>query len=219
MPGTERVAPAGRRSVVVHASDPLLYAGAVAYLRSRREVRLLPALDTASAEVVVLVEPRVTQARLAMLEPDEPSGDRSARHGVLVTDDLPPTSLLRAVGCGVVAVLPLRTSTGADLVRAVLSASDGTANFPARLQGELVAQLERIRRGVLPAHGLTVFGLTKRETEVLALLAEGLDTAEIAAKLSYSVRTVKAVLTSVMTRHGLRHRAHAVAFAVRAGAC
>ncbi|GAB3456759.1 helix-turn-helix transcriptional regulator [Actinophytocola sediminis] len=202
------------QTVVVHATDPLLYAGAVACLRSRPEIRLVPAADSASAGVVVLAEPRVTQAHLGVLEPDG-----RTRHGVLVTDDLPATGLLRAVHCGVVAVLPLRASTGADLVRAVLSAGDGTANFPARLQGELVAELARVRERVLPAHGLTVFGLTQRETDVLALIAEGFDTTEIAAKLSYSVRTVKAVLASLMTRHGLRHRAHAVAFAVRSGAC
>ncbi|WP_245812378.1 helix-turn-helix transcriptional regulator [Actinophytocola xinjiangensis] len=204
----------GQVNTVVRATDPLLRAGAQAFLRSRPGIRLLPATDTGRADVLVLVEPRVTQAHLGALD-----ADGQARHSVLVTDDLPTSGLLRAVHRGVVAVLGLTGCTGVDLVRAVLSAGDGTANFPARLQGELVAQLARVREQVLPAHGLTVFGLTQRETDVLALIAEGFDTTEIAAKLSYSVRTVKAVLSSLMARHGLRHRAHAVAFAVRAGAC
>jgi DNA-binding CsgD family transcriptional regulator len=61
-------------------------------------------------------------------------------------------------------------------------------------------------------------GLTERERNVLALLADGYDTGEIATQLSCSERTVKNVLRGIMIRHDLKHRAHAVAFAVRAGA-
>ena len=53
--------------------------------------------------------------------------------------------------------------------------------------------------------------------EVLKLLADGLDTSEIARRLSYSERTIKAVLHDVTARFQLRSRAHAVAYAVRAG--
>jgi DNA-binding NarL/FixJ family response regulator len=52
---------------------------------------------------------------------------------------------------------------------------------------------------------------------VLKLLADGLDTAEVARRLSYSERTVKNVLQDVTRRHNLRNRTHAVAFALRQG--
>jgi DNA-binding CsgD family transcriptional regulator len=48
-------------------------------------------------------------------------------------------------------------------------------------------------------------------------VAEGLDTDEIAGRLSYSVRTVKNILHAVTTRFHLRNRAHAVAYALREG--
>jgi len=51
---------------------------------------------------------------------------------------------------------------------------------------------------------------------VLRLLAEGMDTAEIAAELCYSQRTVKNVLHGLTNRLNLRNRAHAVAHALRA---
>jgi DNA-binding NarL/FixJ family response regulator len=65
--------------------------------------------------------------------------------------------------------------------------------------------------------GTLASGLTQREISVLRLVAEGLDTAEIASKLSYSERTVKNVMHALTTRLQLRNRAHAVAYALREG--
>jgi DNA-binding CsgD family transcriptional regulator len=52
---------------------------------------------------------------------------------------------------------------------------------------------------------------------VLRLVADGLDTSEIAERLSYSERTIKNIIHDVTTRFHLRNRSHAVAFAVRQG--
>ena len=60
-------------------------------------------------------------------------------------------------------------------------------------------------------------GLAPREVEVLRLLADGLDTSEIAHQLAYSERTVKNVVHDVTTRLQLRNRSHAVAYALREG--
>jgi DNA-binding NarL/FixJ family response regulator len=60
-------------------------------------------------------------------------------------------------------------------------------------------------------------GLSDREIEVLRLVAEGCDTAEIAVHLSYSERTIKGILHDVKTRLHLRNRTHAVTYAMREG--
>lgn len=52
---------------------------------------------------------------------------------------------------------------------------------------------------------------------MLRLIAEGLDTVEIASKLSYSQRTVKGILHNLTTRLHLRNRSHAVAYALGEG--
>ncbi|HWB72974.1 MAG TPA: helix-turn-helix transcriptional regulator [Egibacteraceae bacterium] len=59
--------------------------------------------------------------------------------------------------------------------------------------------------------------LNRREVEVLRLVAEGLDTAEIANHLSYSERTIKNVIHDATMRLNLRNRTHAVAYALRQG--
>ncbi|MFF4044863.1 LuxR C-terminal-related transcriptional regulator [Streptomyces sp. NPDC001816] len=59
--------------------------------------------------------------------------------------------------------------------------------------------------------------LSERERSVLQLVADGHETAEIAQRLAYSPRTVTTVVHDITQRFRLRNRAHAVAYALRAG--
>ncbi|WRZ89773.1 helix-turn-helix transcriptional regulator [Streptomyces sp. NBC_01007] len=52
---------------------------------------------------------------------------------------------------------------------------------------------------------------------ILRRAADGDETGEIADRLGYSERTIKRDLHELMKRLGLRNRAHAVAYALRAG--
>ena len=57
--------------------------------------------------------------------------------------------------------------------------------------------------------------LTRRELQVLALLVEGIDNAEIARTLGVSSNTVRTHVQSILTKLGVRSRLQAAAFAVR----
>jgi DNA-binding NarL/FixJ family response regulator len=83
--------------------------------------------------------------------------------------------------------------------------------------------LARVRRHVLPRGGgdataaAAVPELTKREREVLDLLALGLDQGEIARSLVISQKTVATHIQHVLSKLGVHSRAQAVAFAHRSG--
>lgn len=58
-------------------------------------------------------------------------------------------------------------------------------------------------------------GLTRREVEVLALVANGLTNAEIAGRLFISEATVKSHINHIFSKTGVHDRAQAVAYAYR----
>ncbi|BCJ56870.1 hypothetical protein Jiend_02920 [Micromonospora endophytica] len=111
-----------------------------------------------------------------------------------------------------------RSEASADRLVAVIQAADaGEGAVPPDLLGRLLQQVGALQREVLGPRGLTFAGLAEREVEVLRLVADGFDTAEIATKLSYSQRTIKNILHDVTNRLHLRNRCHAVAYALRNG--
>ncbi|MFB7511503.1 response regulator transcription factor, partial [Streptomyces broussonetiae] len=93
----------------------------------------------------------------------------------------------------------------------------GEGVLPGDLLGKLLTHVGGLQRSALDPRGLTLSTLTAREADMLRLVAEGFDTAEIAQKTAYSERTVKNVLHEITTRLQLRNRAHAVGYALRNG--
>jgi DNA-binding CsgD family transcriptional regulator len=60
-------------------------------------------------------------------------------------------------------------------------------------------------------------GLTRRESEVLGLLAEGCSNAQIAERLVISTRTAEHHVANILSKLGLRSRSEAAAYSVRHG--
>lgn len=198
----------------VHGGDPISTAGVTSQLRMRPEVRLLDDLAVDDADVAVVVADCLDDQTLRAM--------RALRRGerprlVLVATSLDDADLVTAAEAGVVGLLRRVDATAEALVRTVVRVHQGDGEVPADLLGRLLDQLGRLQRTVLAPRGLSFARLTERETEVLRLVAEGHDTAEIAQQMCYSERTVKNVLHDLTTRLQLRNRTHAVAYAVREG--
>ena len=60
-----------------------------------------------------------------------------------------------------------------------------------------------------------VIAVTRREMEILQLIADGMSTEEAATALERSPATVKTHIRSAFKKLGAKHRAHAVAVALR----
>jgi DNA-binding CsgD family transcriptional regulator len=74
---------------------------------------------------------------------------------------------------------------------------------------------QAVPRGPRPATAANPAGLTRREAEVLRLLATGLSNAEIAARLVLSKRTVDNHVSAILRKLGVRTRGEAAAQAER----
>lgn len=96
--------------------------------------------------------------------------------------------------------------------------------FPEALSAALRGEVVTFHRPVVESRPVTPVDrdaellasqLTPRERQVLALLVEGSDNAQIARRLSVSANTVRTHVQSILTKLGVRSRLQAAAFAVR----
>jgi DNA-binding NarL/FixJ family response regulator len=110
----------------------------------------------------------------------------------------------------------LKDVTAERLFDAVRVVAAGDALLAPGVTRRLVAEFARLRtRPVVPS--TTLEALTRREREVLLLLADGLANTEIAARLVVGEETVKTHVSRVLTKLGLRDRTQAVVFAYESG--
>lgn len=196
--------------VLVRADDALSRAGLEQFLGRCTGVEVVP---EGAADVVLLMAEKVDEAILVEVRSLRAQGC----HVVLVLSVLDDPALLAAVEAGASALL-LRAQASPDVLeRSIRSAAIGDGSLPPDLLGRLLNQVQAVQQQVLTPHGLTWGALSARETDVLRLIADGRDTAEIAQELCWSERTVKNVVHGITTRLQLRNRAHAVAYAVRHG--
>lgn len=108
----------------------------------------------------------------------------------------------------------LKSSTRSDLVQAIREVMAGERYLSAPLSARAVeAYVERAKGTEVGAYDT----LTSREREVLQLAAEGHTSAEIAARLFISSRTVETHRSAVMRKLGLRRQTDLVRYALRRG--
>lgn len=202
-----------RTTVFIQADDPILQAGIAGQLRPYPEVRIVEAADRASATVLLVVADRVTERTLRILR----AGRCQGTGLVLVISDIEENEFSAVVEAGASGLVRRREATADRLVTVIRSTAAGEGSVPPDLLGRLLMQYRQRRRSPKATDALPSSGLREREVQVLRLVAEGKDTAQIAAELSYSQRTVKNVIHDVTSRLHLQNRAHAVAYALREG--
>ncbi|MFE7436950.1 response regulator [Streptomyces tendae] len=111
---------------------------------------------------------------------------------------------------------------GDEIVRAVHGVLSGDAGLAPSIQRRL---LERLSESEDPSESQPrragppepPDGLTARETEVLVLIAEGLNNTQIASRLQVSTATVKTHINNLFAKTGVKDRAQAVRYAYGKG--
>ena len=214
--------------VLIVAVSPVVRAGLEAVLARGGSVAVVGAVAPggALAEEIEAREPHVVvmdleaagdaPAPLASPAPVAltPDGAPRAPAFVLLADAPSAAWVGEVLRAGVRAVLP-RAATPDEIAAAVDAAGAGLVAVPSEVAGALLAQAARTASRRPPS--APTQPLTRREVEVLGMLAEGLGNKIIAARLGISEHTVKAHVGAVFSKLGADTRAEAVAIGIRLG--
>jgi DNA-binding NarL/FixJ family response regulator len=167
--------------------------------------------------------PALFEADIVLLDPALPGGsdflpavrEATGARVIVCSSDGGQEAVVGALQAGAVGYLRKDELTPDTLASAVKAAVNGTGVVTPDLLEHLLANHQA---NVEAAAARPVAAkLTDREQQVLALIAAGHPTREVAQELCYSERTVKNVLHDVVTKLNARSRSQAVAFAVREG--
>ena len=201
--------------VFIIAASPLARAGLENLLKTKTvevvgTAACLESLSDVEVDIVLFDATDETPEQFAQSLAD--SGLSAEISAVVLADDWPATSLTTLLRAGVRALLPADIPAD-QLVAALQAAASG-----------LVVLHPAEAEAVLPAHRLTssplaelAEPLTRREREVLQMLAAGLGNKEIAVRLSISEHTVKFHVASILGKLGAETRTEAVSLGIRRG--
>ena len=126
---------------------------------------------------------------------------------VVLTSFSDREQVLAALDAGASGYL-LKDAEPDELIRGIRAAARGEAPIAPKAAREVIATRSERRSGP---------ELSRREREVLALVADGLPNKQIALRLAISEKTVKTHLTSIFERLGVADRYQAALWAQRHG--
>lgn len=110
-----------------------------------------------------------------------------------------------------------------QMISAIKAVAEGTAWLDPAIAKLVLSNVRKQTSvqvtGVVPSNNLAknTYGLTERELEVLALIVEGLNNAEIAKKLVITISTAKAHVHSILQKLYVTNRTQATIQAVKEG--
>jgi DNA-binding NarL/FixJ family response regulator len=133
---------------------------------------------------------------------------------VMLTVSAAEDDIVDALEAGAVGYL-LKDAQGEEILRALKEAAQGGSVLSPAIARTVVERARRTRAEAAAPKALTE--LSGREREVLRLLAEGKDNAEIAGELYVSVATVKHDVSTLLAKLGASNRLQAAIKAVRSG--
>lgn len=110
----------------------------------------------------------------------------------------------------------LKDAGPSDLLHAIRVIAAGEALLAPRVTRRLIAQVTS-RQQIAKAADERLAVLTEREREVLALVGQGLNNAEIGARLYLSPATARTHVSRAMSKLGARDRAQLVVIAYQTG--
>jgi DNA-binding NarL/FixJ family response regulator len=198
--------------VLLVDDHPIVLSGLSALVESDEDLELVAAAGSVADALAVAVEPGV-----ALLDVNLPDGDgitlgatlkqRWPRLRVVVfTMHADDQFVVRSLGSGLDGYL-LKDSDPDDVLTAIHTAARGAMVIGRGAQAAVVAAA-----AAAPPSGVLA-GLDSRDIEILDLLAQGLPTSQVAARLFLAPKTIRNRISDMLGKLGVATRDEAVALA------
>jgi len=137
---------------------------------------------------------------------------------VIVMDLLPaPEDVIEFVKAGANGFI-MKDATVEDLVSTIRSVALGADVVPPALTGTLLSHIAQQASGRRGSDLTEAVRMTKREREIMNLIAEGLSNKEIAQRLSIATYTVKSHVHNILEKLALHSRLQIAAYTHKSGA-
>jgi NarL family two-component system response regulator LiaR len=205
--------------VLIVDDHPIVIGGIRAFLEEAEDIQIIGEAHNGIMAIQAFkqLKPDVTLMDLIMPEMD---GIEAIR---LITEDEPEAKILvltsfitddkvfPAIKAGAMGFL-LKDSEPKELINAIRSVDKGEPTLQPNIARKVLRELGRPR-----AEEPIPDPLTDRETEVLRLLAKGLDNQEIAERLFVAEVTVRTHISRILRKLQLANRVQATLFALKKG--
>ena len=143
---------------------------------------------------------------------------------VMLTTSTEEDDLFEAVKSGASGYL-LKSMSGESLVEALNDVQEDIPPFAPGLAARLLSEFARVAEPPVgeavhavvrqPASAISLEPLTRRQSEILALVAQGLSYKEVGARVSLATCTVKYHMAEIMQKLHVQNRAQLLAVAAR----
>ena len=208
--------PSPRIRVLVVDDHPMVRRGLATFLKVFSDLEMAgeAADGKAAIQLCVDLQPDVVLMDMAMPDMDGATATRHIRSRsqaiqVIALTSFKEESLVQsALQAGAIGYL-LKDVSADDLAQSIRAAHAGRATLSPEAAQALVHAASQT-----PPPGLD---LTERERAVLALMVEGLNNTQIAARLTVSPSTVKSHVSNILTKLGTSRRTEDVSLALRSG--
>lgn len=210
--------------VLIADDQTLIRAGFKALLNAEPDMEVVAEAGTGRDAVAMA---KAHRPDVILMDIRMPDGDGLAAAARILADPaLPGTHviilttfeldeyIIEAVRAGAAGFL-VKDTEPEELIRAVRVVHDGDALLSPSVARKIMARLAAQTRVVTPPPELAQ--VTERERQVLALVGEGLNNAEIAARLFITPLTAKTHVSRIMTKLMVRDRAQLVVLAYESG--
>jgi DNA-binding NarL/FixJ family response regulator len=208
----------GMITVAIIEDNRLVREGMTHMLNELHDVKVVLAATSLETEMLREKNPRVVLLDVGLenknsLRLAETVKKEMVDSRVIVMDLLPVhEEIAEFVNAGVAGFI-LKDATFEDFVGTIRSVAEGARVLPPRMTGSLFSQIAQVavRRG--GAEALKAVQMTRREQEVIALIAVGMSNKEIAQQLNIATDTVKSHVRNVMEKLALHSRLQIAAYA------